>query len=204
MKKEEIHNRYREEESEETTETLNGEGAQDVENVELETLEVDVEAIESNEEIKKLQEEIKILQDKYLRAFAEHENFKKRMNEERIKERKYANQGLLEQIINVTDIFDKAVNVETDDPKLKNFLIGFKMINENIKQVLENEGVKKINAIGELFDAKYHMAVETDYDETKEENIILEEIQTGYIFKDRILRPSRVKVNKKQGGKNNE
>lgn len=202
MKKEEVHNRYREEESEDTQETLNTEGTQEVE---LETNpDVDVEAIDPNEEIKKLQEEIKALQDKYLRTFAEHENFKKRINEERVRDRTYANQGLLEQIINVTDIFDKAVNVKTDDPKLENFLIGFKMINENIKQVLENEGVKKINAVGEVFDAKYHMAVETDFDKDKDENIILEEIQTGYIFKDRILRPSRVKVNKKQGGMNNE
>lgn len=196
MKKEEIHNRYREEDSEEKNEALNGEIIEE----ETETVEV----IDQNEEINKLQEEIKVLQDKYLRSFAEHENFKKRMNEERIRDRTYANQGLLEQIINVTDIFDKAVNVKTDDPKLENFLIGFKMINENIKQVLENEGVKRINAVGEVFDARYHMAVETAYEESKAEDIILEEIQSGYIFKDRILRPSKVKVNKKQGGNNNE
>ena len=73
------------------------------------------------EEINSLKTEIAILNDKYLRALADMENFKKRMNEERIRDRIYANQSLLEKFISVTDIFDKAVNIKTDDPKLKTF-----------------------------------------------------------------------------------
>lgn len=205
MKKDEVHNCCREEEREEQEKVINETANADVDNeskLEDETNEFNDTNVENEEvdEVTQLKEELAKANDRYLRAVAELENFKRRINEERIKDRMYANQSLLEQFINVTDIFDKAVNIKTDDSKLENFLIGFRMINDNIKTILEDEGIKKIQAIGMPFDAKYHMAVETGHDETKEDNIILEEIQTGYIYKERILRPSRVKVNKLQGG----
>lgn len=182
-----VHNRYREEDQEEVVD------ASEIKDAEVPTKTVEM-----------LEEEVKQLQDKYLRHLAEHENYKKRTQEENNRNRMYANQTLLEKLIHVTDIFDQAVNMKTEDEKLKNFLIGFQMINENFTQILESEGVKKIKSLGEKFDPRYHMAVETEYDETQEEGIILAEIQTGYEYKNRILRPSRVKVNQKNGGKDNE
>ena len=148
------------------------------------------------EEIDKLKEENKKLKDQYVRTLADTENFKKRIDEERIRDRKYGSQRLLEKLIVSLDIFDKAVNMKTDDPNLNNFLIGFQMINNNINQVLEEEGVKKIKAT-DKFDPRYHDAIETDYDETKEEGTILMVIKDGYMYKDRVLSPSLVKVNKK-------
>ena len=71
------------------------------------------------------------------------------------------------------------------------------MINNSLKQILEEEGVKPIKALGEPFDPRYHHAVEVDWDKTKAENTVIQEIQKGYLFKDRILRASLVKVNKK-------
>lgn len=148
------------------------------------------------EEIKTLKEENQKLKEQYLRTLADTENFKKRIDEERIRDRKYGSQRLLEKLIASLDIFDKAVNMKTDDPNLNNFLIGFQMINNNLNQVLEEEGVKKIKT-NQKFDPKYHHAVETDYDETKEEDEILMVIKDGYMYKDRVLSPSLVKVNKK-------
>ncbi len=185
-----MHNRYREEEKElEEEKKKNGEvEAEDVKTNEAETSKEDIEA---------LKEEIKKYKEQYLRVLADSENFKKRIDEERIRERKYGSQRVLEKIIPSIDIFDKAVNMKTDDEKLKNFLIGFEMINNNLKQVLEEEGVKKIKAVGEKFDPKYHHAVETEWNSDVEEDVILSEMQTGYMYKDRVLRPSLVKVNKK-------
>ena len=128
---------------------------------------------------------------------ADTENFKRRIDEERIRERKYGSQRIMEKMVNALDIFDQAVNIETDDEKLKGFLTGFIMINNSLKQILEEEGVKPIKALGEQFDPRYHHAVEVDWDETKAENTVIQEIQKGYLFKDRILRASLVKVNKK-------
>ena len=113
-----------------------------------------------------------------------------------MRERKYASQSLLERLVNVTDIFDKAVNSNVDDEKVKNFLIGFQMINKNLQDLLEDEGVTKIKAKGEVFDPKMHHAVETVTDLEQDDNIIVQERQTGYYYKDRILRPSLVVVNK--------
>ena len=113
-----------------------------------------------------------------------------------MRERKYASQSLLERLVNVTDIFDKAVNSNVDDEKVKNFLIGFQMINKNLQDLLEDEGVTKIKAKGEVFDPKVHHAVETITDLEQDDNIIVQERQTGYYYKDRILRPSLVVVNK--------
>lgn len=149
-----------------------------------------------NEEITELENKLKQSNEQYLRTLAEMENFKKRINDERIKERKYASQRLLEKLITNTDIFDKACNMQTNDPNLNNFLIGFQMINNNIKNVLEEEGVKKIKCDG-LFDPHYQHAVDTDYDETKEEGAILAVIKDGYMYKDRVLVAAMVKVNKK-------
>ena len=148
------------------------------------------------EEINKLQEQVKEINNKYLKTLAESENYRKRIEEEKIRDRKYASQRLLEKLINPIDIFDKACNMKTDNEVLRNFLIGFQMIDNQIHSVLEEEGVKKIK-IEEKFDPRFHEAMEVDYDETKEEGTILAVLKDGYMYKDRVLVPAMVKVNRK-------
>jgi molecular chaperone GrpE len=181
-------NRYREEEKDEL------ENSKIEANNSKEVVE-DVEEVDFN--VEELQTEVKRINDLYLRTLAETENYKKRINEERIRERKYGSQALLEKLVTAMDVFDKAVSFQTDDEKLKNFLIGFEMINNQLKQIVVDEGIKKINALNTLFDPMFHHAVETEDRENTEEGIILEEFQSGYMYKDRVLRPSLVKVNKK-------
>lgn len=187
-----MNNRYREEELDEETTVDDKETEQTTEEPTVEV--IDEEKVNYEELYKKAN-------DSYLRTLAEMENYKRRINDERIRERKYASQGLLEKLVNALDIFDKVVSIKTEDENLKNFLIGFQMINNNLKQILEDEGVKKIDAIGKEFNPTFHHAFETAYDETKEEGIVLEEIQSGYMYKDRVLRPASVKVNKKMEDK---
>lgn len=198
-----MNNRYREEEKEELMNEEIKEVVDEATNEEVlekneEVIDVEIE----DDEKQKLQEEVKRLNDLYLRTLAETENFKKRINDERIRERKYATQSLMEKMINTLDIFDKVVSVKTDDEKLKNFLVGFEMINNQLKQIVADEGVKPIESLGVKFNPSLHHAVETSWEEDKEEDIILEELQRGYTFKDRVLRAALVKVNKNnQGGK---
>ena len=155
------------------------------------------------EELEKLQNQVKELNNKYLKTLAESENFRKRIEEEKIRDRKYASQRLLEKLINPIDIFDKACNMKTDNEILKNFLIGFQMIDNQIHGVLEEEGVKRIKVEGK-FDPRYHNALEVDYDPEKEEGEILAVLKDGYMYKDRVLVPTAVKVNKKPEEKTNE
>ncbi len=195
-----MNNRYREEERLE--EEQNQKDKKKEKTIEVKTKKEEKKAKKKEEEqaedleILELRAEVAKLSDLYLRTLAEAENFKKRINDERMRERKYASQSLLERLVNVTDIFDKAVNSNVDDEKVKNFLIGFQMINKNLQDLLEDEGVTKIKAKGEVFDPKVHHAVETVVDLEQDDNIIVQERQTGYYYKDRILRPSLVVVNK--------
>lgn len=185
-------NRYREEEKEEMME--NQDKIEETENIVLENE-------KQEDELELLRKEIKRLNNLYLRTLADSENYKKRIDEEKLRDRKYAAQSVLEQLVNIIDIFDKAVNVKTDDQKINNYLIGFKMINNNLQELLKNEGVKKIEVIGKQFDPKLHHAMDTKYDKNEDDGIILEETQTGYLFKDRVLRPSIVIVNKLEENK---
>ena len=212
-----MNNRYRAEDEENLKEESNANSEDEIKET-LDEIKDDVESIEKEgikdpnynrkkekinkkdkhiqEELEKLQQQVKELNNKYLKTLAESENFRKRIEEEKIRDRKYASQRLLEKLINPIDIFDKACNMKTDNEVLKNFLIGFQMIDNQIHSVLEEEGVKKIKVDGK-FDPLYHNALEVDYDETKEEGEILAVLKDGYMYKDRVLVPTAVKVNKK-------
>ena len=202
-------NRYREEEKEELEETVPSDEQEEVaeeieETNEVEqTNEVEEKPIKEKKKIKDLKEQIAKLElelanvkNEMLLDRAEIENFKRRTNDERIKDRKYANQTLLSDMINVIDIFDKAVSSNTEDELLKKYLLGFKMINMQLQQVMSDYGVQKIKDLGEKFNPNIHQAVETIEVEGVEEGQVVEVIMQGYMYKDRVLRPSMVKVSK--------
>lgn len=184
------HNRYREEELE-NPETQTDEKQESVEE------EMKNENLEIDPELEKLQAEVKRLNEVILRNRADLENFKRRTNEERIKERKYALQDILTELVDIIDIFDSAINIKTDDDKLKNFLVGFTMINNRYKQVLEHYGVKKIEALNAKFDHTIHQAMEEEINDDVEPGTVLKVMMNGYMYKDRVLKPSMVIVSKK-------
>lgn len=193
-------NRYREEEleneKEQETEIVNEQPTENTK--EVKQSKKDKKLNKKIEELELLNEELNAklqnCQNEMLKDRAELENFKRRTNEERIKDRKYALQEFLTDLIEVVDIFDRAVRVTTDDEKLKKYLVGFSMINTQIQQLLENYGVKKIEALNKPFDPTIHAAIETIEKEGIEAGIVVEEVVTGYMYKDRVLRPSMVKV----------
>ena len=152
-----------------------------------------------DEYVEELLKQISQLKNDVLRAKAEEINFKKRVEEEKNRSVKFGNQLLLEKFVEQIDLFDKVVTMKTEDPVLKNFLIGFEMINNNFKQILSDEGVKKIEVkVGDVFDPKIHHPLQTEWNEEYDENVILGELKGGYMYKDRVLRPTLVKVNKKE------
>jgi molecular chaperone GrpE len=149
------------------------------------------------EKIELLEKQNAELKDKLLRNAAELENFKRRTNEERIKDRKYASVDLVNDLVSILANLDKCVNMETEDPMLKNFLIGFKMIDKQLFDRLYQDGLEDIKAeVGMTFDPNIHHAIETTEIEGKESNTITEVVQKGYKYKDRIIKPAMVKVNK--------
>lgn len=147
------------------------------------------------DEIEQLKADNAMLKDQYLRERAELENFKKRTHQERIVERKYAAQNIIEQLITPIDQLKIVTNMPVDNDVLKNYLIGFKMINDQILGLLEQEGLKEIKAMNEMFDPNIHHAIDTVCEKDKPKGMILAVQQTGYMFKERVIRPAMVKVN---------
>lgn len=141
-----------------------------------------------------LSEEIAHLNDQLLRNQAELENFKKRMNDERIKDNKYRSQSLATAILPALDTFERAMAVSTDKVDVKDFLIGFEMIHKQFVESLASEGVEIIEAEGQPFDPNLHQAVMQEEEEGVEAGIVLAEMQKGYKLKDRVIRPAMVKV----------
>jgi molecular chaperone GrpE len=148
------------------------------------------------DQIEAIEEELRTVKDKYYRTLAEMENYKKRMNEDLKKERKYSALSLADKLIDAVEVFNQALNMETQDPNLKNFLYGFKMINEMIFNALKDEGVIGIESkVGDDFDPTIHEAMDVEYDPNMLENTILKIVKRGYKFKDRVLRPALVVTN---------
>ena len=152
------------------------------------------EVAKLKEEIEKLKNDNIKLKEDYLRCLADMENTKRRLNEDALKQKKYASQGLVESLVTPVDMLDKVSSMETESTELQNFLVGFKMISKQLIDILEADGLKEIDAKGKVFDANFHHAIEKEHVDGVEPNIVLEVKQAGYMYKDRLLRPAMVKV----------
>ena len=160
------------------------------------------------EKIEKLEAQIKALQaeanewkNEYLKAHAETENFKRRTNEQAVKDRKYASQKVVGELIQPIDMLIQIVNMPASSPEVQNYQIGFQMIANQLVDILKSEGLAPIEALGKEFDPNVMQAVQTENVEDKDDNVVLSVMQSGYMFKDRVLRPAMVVVNKKNNDK---
>ena len=173
------------------------------ENLEVEldeNLEVEPEVVEEKElsELELLQEEnqalileVEKLKNDYLKAYADTENTKKRLVRENDISRKYRAQSFAFSILPVIDNLERALNTDSEDASLKE---GVQMIYDQLMASLKDEGVEPIVALDQEFDPNLHSAMMTEKIEGVEPNIVVMELQKGYVIKDRILRASLVKV----------
>lgn len=145
-------------------------------------------------EATQLRAQVDELQNKLLRAQADFDNFRRRARQEKEEFAKYASQKLLEQLIPVFDNFERAVSASKENQDLDSLSKGIDMIYRQMSQVLEQEGVKPIEAVGQPFNPEYHQAVMQVESEEHDEGIIVEELQKGYMLKEKVIRPSMVKV----------
>ncbi|MBL7071683.1 MAG: nucleotide exchange factor GrpE [Candidatus Omnitrophica bacterium] len=150
---------------------------------------------EGLKESAKIAEEFK---NKYLMAHADLDNARKRMAKEKEDYVKFANEKFLSEILYVVDNFDRALDHMNGTQKVDTILQGIKMIQKQFHLLLEQKGVIKIEALGKKFDPAFHEAIEHIESGEEEDGIIIEEVQTGYLFNNRLLRPSVVKIGKKK------
>ncbi len=143
-------------------------------------------------------EKIKALEDALLRRDADMVNYRKRKDEEVSKKLEYANEDLIIEILPIVDNFERAISLDDDNltDELSKFLQGFKMIYCHLVDILNKYDVKAIDGINKPFDPKYHQAVMTEEVDGMKSGYVVEVMQKGYVFKDRVIRPAMVKVSK--------
>jgi len=154
-------------------------------------------------EIKELEEELEAkkrdydtLYDKYLRALADFDNYKKRMSREKVDIMSYGNEELVKELIPVLDNLERALDHSQGIDSTSSLMEGVKLVYKQLLGSLEKFGVKVIEAEGERFDPKYHEAVEKIETDEVEPGVVLSQVLRGYIMKDRLLRPALVGVSK--------
>ena len=148
------------------------------------------------ERMKKLEASLKEAEEKAMREKAEAINYRKRKDDEVARMMKYASEDMIKEFLPIVDSFERAIDMDDDnlEDEVSKFLAGFKMIYCNLVNVLEKYEVKEIEAMGKEFDANFHQAVLTEPREGVESGIVIEVLQKGYMYKDKVLRPSMVKV----------
>jgi molecular chaperone GrpE len=168
--------------------------------------------INESEEIVETSLEEKLIeaQDKTLRALAETENQRRRYERETKEAFEYGGSNLAREILSVLDNLQRGYQSIKNDESLKNsenlnkFLENIEIIEKDLITVFEKNNIKKINCLNEKFDPNNHQAMLEIEDDKVSPGTVLQEIQPGYFYKDRLLRPSFVAVAKKKDVKNNE
>lgn len=147
------------------------------------------------DEVTLLKVQLQEAENKYLRMLADYDNFKRRAALDKEALQKYKSQSVLTNLIPVMDNFARALTVEAKTEEARTMMEGMDMIYRSLSEALKTEGLTEIEAVDQEFDPNFHQAIMTDKDEDKPSGVVLEELQKGYILKDRVLRPSMVKVN---------
>ena len=145
----------------------------------------------------KLKEENAALNDKVLRISAEMQNMRRRYEDEISNIYKYEGEELIVKLLTIVDNFERAISLDDRDltDELSKFLSGFKMIYTNLLSILDSMEVKVIDCQGLEFDPNKMEAVLTEKDENLPANVVLEVLQKGYTYKDKVIRVAMVKVN---------
>jgi molecular chaperone GrpE len=135
--------------------------------------------------------------ERYLRLYADFENLKKRVERERIEHRVRATESLLERLLPVLDNFERALAARAGEESLR---AGVQMIYRQLYDELRREGLRPVEALGQIFDPCVHEAVATTASSGLPPHTVVGELQRGYFFGDRLLRPSLVRVQTDESG----
>ena len=169
------------------------------------TSDEEVKEINNNSEkdpIKDLEEKVEELNDKLLRSLAESQNLRKIHDKEKEDLIKYSSSNFAREVLNIADNLERAFDLLKNNPefnsdKFKDVKIGIELIEKELINSFERNGIKSIESVGKKFDPNYHQAL-NEVESDKEDGTIINEIQKGYLLYDRLLRPAMVSISKKK------
>jgi molecular chaperone GrpE len=150
------------------------------------------ELLQENQQLKAKLDEA---ENRYLRLQADFDNFRRRTRLDLEASEKYRAQKLITDLLPSLDNFERAMQIEADNEQTKVLLQGMDMVYRGLVDALKKEGVETIESVGQEFDPHRHQAVMQGEDDNFGSNIVTDEFQKGYLLKDRVIRPSMVKVN---------
>jgi molecular chaperone GrpE len=148
--------------------------------------------------------EIEALSDRLLRLTAEFENFKKRTAKERMELIKFANEGLLIEVVPVLDSLERAIRSAKENVSMGSLVEGLELVRRLFTAFLEKAGVTEIRAQGGAFNPEFHEAISVVESGTYPDNTVVEEVQKGYLLNSRVLRPAMVRVAKSLSPEEND
>ncbi len=159
------------------------------------------ENIEAQSEEDKLQEEISSLKEEKIRVLAEMENLRKRFDREKIDSIKFGSVNFARDILSPGDNLERALSAvkkeEEHSDSIKNLIDGLMMVKKEFASALEKNGISKIDSVDKKFDPNLHQAMMEVENDDLDEGVVVQEIQSGYMMHDRLLRPAMVAVSKK-------
>ncbi|MEC0091840.1 nucleotide exchange factor GrpE [Paenibacillus macquariensis] len=133
-------------------------------------------------------------QQRVLRTQADFDNYRKRTQKEKEEFAKYASTKLITELLPIVDNFDRAFSTVVEDNLNESFSKGMNMIYRQLEGVLQAEGLVPMDSVGQPFNPEFHQAIMQVESEEYPEGTVVEEIQKGYMLKDKVLRPAMVKV----------
>ena len=148
------------------------------------------------DKLKKAEESARKYLDLYVRAQAEMDNLKKRLQREKEEFLKFANESLIKELLPVVDNLENALRHAQDENSVDALREGIELTLKGLKAALSKAGVEEVKALGERFDPNYHHAVSQEETDKVQTGTVLEELQKGYTLNQRLLRPAMVVVSK--------
>ena len=152
------------------------------------------EASDGGGAAQRLQELAEEAQARTLRVQADFDNFRRRTQKEKEELAQYATSKLVTELLPVLDNFERALVTAPGNAESEAFTKGINMIFRQLEGVLKSEGLAAMETVGQPFNPEYHQAIMQVESEEHEEGIVTEEVQKGYLLKDKVLRPAMVKV----------
>lgn len=146
------------------------------------------------EKIKELEAEAANYKELMLRKAAEFENYKRRTENDQLNLLKYAAESFIIKLLPTVDDLERSLAHMSDETDVQKIKEGIQLIYNKFMKTLDEQGVKKIESVGKPFDVEYHEALMQKADKSVPPHTVLEELETGYIYKDRVIRHSKVIV----------
>ncbi len=147
--------------------------------------------------IEEMAEQLAELKERSLRQAAELENYKRRTEREKADFFKRANEGLVKDLLPVLDNLERALAHAQENADLHSLLEGMELVHSELLKTLERHGLETVDALGQPFDPDVHEAMMQQDNPEVDENTVISEMQRGYLFQGRLLRPAMVVVSKK-------